>query len=106
MAKFVKGRAQEPEALRRLDFRARRVLGLFAYKETITAPQVAAELGLSERTARNLLKAWVDDGWLQVANPSRRARAYSLSAEYRQYLGSLSAMKQGGEKNEQPLLRR
>ena len=106
MAKFVKGRAQEPEALRRLDFRARRVLGLFAYKETITAPQAAAELGLSERTARNLLKAWVDDGWLQVANPSRRARAYSLSAEYRQYLGSLSAMKQGGEKNEQPLLRR
>ena len=106
MAKFVKGRAQEPEAIRRLDFRARRVLGLFAYKETITAPQAASKLGTSERTARNLLKDWVDDGWLQVANPSRRARAYSLSAEYRQYLGSLSAMKQGGEKNEQPLLRR
>jgi Fic family protein len=107
MAKFVKGRAQEePEELRRLDFRARRVLGLFAYKETITAPQAAAELGLSERTARNLLKNWVAEGWLVVANPSRRARAYSLSAEYRQYIGSLSAMPQGGEKNEQPLLRR
>jgi Fic family protein len=107
MAKFVKGRAQEePEELRRLDFRARRVMGLFAHKETITAPQVAAELGLSERTARNLLKNWVAEGWLVVANPSRRARAYSLSAEYRQYIGSLSAMPQGGEKNEQPLLRR
>lgn len=91
----------EPEELRRLDHRARVVLGLFALKETITAPQVAAELGLSERMARNLLGAWVKDGWLEIANPSRRARSYSLSAKYRQYIGSLSAIVQGGEKNEQ-----
>jgi Fic family protein len=113
----------EPEDLRRLDHRARVVLGLFAGKETITAPQVASELGLSERMARNLLKDWVEDGWLEVTNPSRRARSYSLSAkyrqylgkisaiprqnigntsaDYRQYLGSLSAIVQVGEKNEQ-----
>jgi len=91
----------EPDDLRRLDHRARVVLGLFAVKETITAPQVAAELGLSERMARNLLKDWVKDGWLEVTNPSRRARSYSLSAKYRQYIGSLSAIVQGGEKNEQ-----
>ena len=66
--------------------------GLFAGKETITAPNVAKELGLSERMARNLLTGWVEDGWLEVANPSRRARAYSLSAKYRQYIGSSSAM--------------
>jgi DNA-binding transcriptional regulator PaaX len=73
--------------------------GLFAGKETITAPDVAKELGLSERMARNLLTGWVEDGWLEVTNQSRRARAYSLSAEYRQYIGSSSAMPQG-EKNE------
>jgi hypothetical protein len=66
--------------------------GLFAGKETITAPNVAKELGLSERMARNLLTGWVEDGWLEVANPSRRARAYSLSAKYRQYIESSSAM--------------
>ena len=77
--------------MRRLDHRARVVLGLFARKETITAPEVAEELGLSERMARNLLKDWVEDGWLEVSNPSRRARAYSLSAKYRQYIGSLTA---------------
>jgi len=49
------GTPAEPEALRRLDHRARIVLGLFAKKETITAPEVAEELGLSERMARNLL---------------------------------------------------
>jgi Fic family protein len=90
----------EPEALRRLDHRARVVLGLFAKKEIITAPEVAEELGLSERMARNLLKNWVEDGWLEITNPSRRARAYSLKALYRQYIGSLSAMPQGGEKND------
>ena len=76
----------EPEALRRLDHRARTVFGLFAKEETITAPDVAGELGLSERMARNLLVDWVKDGWLEVTNPSRRARAYGLSAAYRQYL--------------------
>jgi Fic family protein len=93
------GGQEMPEALRRLDHRARVVLGLFARKETITAPVVAKELGLSERMARNLFKNWVEDGWLEVTNPSRRARAYSLSAKYRQYIGSLSAMPRG-EKDE------
>ena len=94
------GRQAEPEELRRLDHRERVVLGLFASKETVTAPQVAAELGLSERMARNLLTDWVRDGWLEVADPSRRARSYSLSAKYRQYIGSLSAIVRGGENNE------
>ncbi len=101
-AKYRKERAQEePEELRRLDHRARVVLGLFAKKKIITAPQVARELGLSERMARNLLADWAKDGWLKVSNPSRRARAYSLSAKYRQYIGSSSAMPQGREKNGQ-----
>jgi len=90
----------EPEDLRHLDHRARMVLGLFARKETITASEVAKELGLSERMARNLLKSWVDDGWLEVTNPSRRARAYSLSANYRQYIGSLSATPRERERDE------
>ena len=61
----------------------------------------AAENELRVRMTRNLLKDWVEDGWLEVANPSRRARSYRLSAKYRQYIGSLSAMIPGGEKNEQ-----
>jgi len=82
----------EPDALRRLDRRARLVLALFAHTERITAAQVAQTLGLSKRMARNLLLSWVADGWLEVADPSRRKRAYTLSAIYRQYIGSLSAM--------------
>jgi len=81
-----------PEALRRLDPRARAVLALFVNTENITTSDVARTLGLSERMARNLLKQWVEDGWLEIAEPSRRARNYILSAIYRQYIGSLSAI--------------
>lgn len=87
------GEPAAPEALRRLDHRARAVLALFAGAETITTAQVAGSLGLSERTARLLLRGYVADGWLLIANPSNRRRAYALSASYRQYIGALSAMK-------------
>lgn len=84
----------EPESVQRLDSRARQVLALFAATDRITAGQVAETLGLSQRMARNLLQGWVEDGWLLVADPSKRKRAYALSAIYRQYIGSLTAMKQ------------
>ena len=89
----------EPEELRRLDGRARRVLGLFAKEEKITAADVAFELGLSLRMARNLLRDWVDQGLLEVADPSRRSRCYKLSAIFRQYIGGLSATPAGGDEN-------
>lgn len=81
----------EPDELRRLDPRARTVLSLFASQDRITSAQVAQALGLSERMARELLRAWVGQDWLVIADPSNRGRAYSLSAGYRQYIGGLSA---------------
>ncbi len=86
------GMPAEPEELRRLDHRARTVLALFAKTEQVTTSQVAATLGLSERMTRLLLNTWVKDGWLVIANPSNRKRAYGLSAIYRQYIDSFSAM--------------
>jgi Fic family protein len=82
----------EPEALRRLDARARAVLALFARQDRITAPEVARLLGLSDRTARLLLQRWTQEGWLLIANPSRRGRIYELSAIYRQFIGNSTAI--------------
>ncbi|MEW6663923.1 MAG: Fic family protein [Thermodesulfobacteriota bacterium] len=83
----------EPDPLRKLDRRARAVLALFAHTDRVTGQDVAHALGLSARMARVLLTKWGGDGWLTVADPSRRKRAYELTAIYRQYLGKLSAMK-------------
>ncbi len=87
----------EPEELRRLDPRARIVLALFTKRELIKTSDVAETLGLSHRMARVLVSGWVEDGWLVVADPSKRGRSYELSAIYRQYIGGLSAMPDGEE---------
>lgn len=81
----------EPEAIRKLDHRARTVLALFAVQEAVTATQIAKTLGISARMARNLAQTWVADGWLITINPSNRTRAYGLSAIYRQFIGNNSA---------------
>jgi len=81
----------EPECLRRLDRRARTVFALFTRQETITANDVAAILGLSERSARDLLATWAAQGWLEMTSTARRNRAYWLTAEYRQFIGEITA---------------
>jgi Fic family protein len=85
------GISLEPEELRRLDPRARTVIGLFATHEKVTARQVAAALGLSDRMARVLVQQWVKEGLLVVADSARRTRTYSLSAIHRQFIGNPSA---------------
>ncbi len=82
----------EPDFLRKLDRRARIVLGLFTKRDRIVASDVARVLGLSSRMVRVLLLQWVAEGWLVVIDPSRRKRAYELSATYRQSIGNLTAM--------------
>lgn len=86
------GFVAEPEMLRRLDPRARAVLGLLARQDRVSARDIAATLGLSERMARELLRDWVQEGFLEVADASRRSRAYTLSAIYRQFIGNPSAV--------------
>lgn len=88
VAREVTRQAQGPPVdehvtlLRPLDHRARRVLGLFARREVITSSEVANLLGISTRQSRDLLTAWVAQGWLAVADPSRRGRKYRLAAKY------------------------
>lgn len=71
------------DLLRTLDHRARRVLGLFSTQETITTVEAASLLGISLRHTRDLIAGWVEEGWLEVANPSKRSRSYKLSEDYR-----------------------
>jgi predicted ArsR family transcriptional regulator len=78
--------------MRKLDRRARRVFALFTKQDRITTSEVAGVLGLSDRMARNLVQAWVTEGWLVVAQASKRSRAYGLAESYRQFIGNLSAI--------------
>ena len=88
----VKKRAQEAAGigakdrsplLRRLDPRQRNALELFRESNNITSRDIEALFSISQRTARNILSAWVDDGFLIVTNPAKKSRKYGLAGEFR-----------------------
>jgi predicted HTH transcriptional regulator len=87
----VKRRAQESAgsgaqdyspALRYLDPRQRKALELFRHNSTITSHDVGILFSISDRAARNLLSAWVDDSFVVVADPSKKSRKYGLADHY------------------------
>jgi MarR-like DNA-binding transcriptional regulator SgrR of sgrS sRNA len=57
-------------------------LGLFAKRDLIKSSDVANLLGISTRQARELLSKWSEQDWLEIADPSRRGRKYSLAKSY------------------------
>lgn len=67
------------EWIRSLDARQRKVLPLFDEWAEITTPQIAELLKLTPRGARALTQKWVQDGFLVIANPSKRGRTYRLA---------------------------
>lgn len=79
--KLLKRDMNEPAWQRKLERRARIVASLFSRAEYITTGDVATSLGLSTRMARELLKKWVEDGWLTIGNPSNKCRDYKLTAK-------------------------
>ncbi|WP_327582244.1 Fic family protein [Nonomuraea sp. NBC_00507] len=68
--------------LRRLDPRRRRLLEFFRDRGTATTTEMAAYLSISPRTMSALARKWVDDGFLEIHDPSRKARSYRLSPSY------------------------
>lgn len=76
------GAVDQSVALRRLDPRQRNALQLFRGSTVINSRDVEALFGISQRAARNLLTAWVDKGFVVVADPANKTRKYGLSSEF------------------------
>jgi len=68
--------------LRKLDPRQRRALVLFQDQESITSRDVERLFAVAQRTARHLLSGWVEQGFVVVADPSKKGRKYELAAEF------------------------
>jgi Fic family protein len=83
--------------LRRLDPRQRRALDLFRENETITSRDVERLFGVSQRTARNLLSAWVDAGIMVVADAAKKSRKYRLAGEFRDFWLAVPTYPVGGQ---------
>jgi Fic family protein len=78
-----RGAQDQSPLLRKLDARQRKVLKLFRAHETITSGDVAALFDVSQRTARVLLGAWVERGFLTMADPAKKSRKYGLARAFR-----------------------
>lgn len=74
-----RGARDESEMLRQLDPRQRRVIELFRDRGAATTLEIAETLRLSPRTVRDLCREWVQVGFLEVCDASRKGRTYRLS---------------------------
>jgi len=78
----------DPVLLRRLDNRQKNVLSMFSSRDSLTVRELANNLGLSDRMVRNIANKWVQEGFLEVLDPSNKNRRYGLSEIYRQFIGN------------------
>lgn len=69
--------------MRSLDPKQRKVLELFSAADVVTAKQIGALFLFQPRTSSQLCRQWVEAGFLEVVNPSNKARSYRLADAYR-----------------------
>ncbi len=67
-----------PFLIMQLSPKQHRVLPLIQARIFVSALDLANALGLTPRTMRGICKKWVAEGFLQIADPSRKARMYKL----------------------------
>ena len=69
--------------LRLLSATQKLALELFRVQAEVKSIDLAEHLQINARAARDLAKNWADQGFLEVANASNRARSYQLGGRYR-----------------------
>lgn len=77
------GAKDQSDLLRSLDPKQRKALGLFCEFEVVTSRQIGELFGFKPRTSALLCQKWVEDGFLEIADPSNKRRSYKLSKKYR-----------------------
>jgi Fic family protein len=77
-----KGEKDHSALLRTLDPKQRKALELFQNYDVITSNQLGELFGFQSRTSTALCKKWVETGFLEVVDPSKKARKYRLAKPY------------------------
>ncbi len=64
----------------------RQSLGLFVQSKVVTAGELADYLGIAPRQGRDLCAKWIEEDFLVVENPSKKARSYRLAERFEEGL--------------------
>jgi cell filamentation protein, protein adenylyltransferase len=68
--------------LRELNAQQRQVLKLFENSRVVASKELSTYLKISARSARDLCAKWVEIGFFEVEDPSKKSRAYRLADQY------------------------
>jgi Fic family protein len=83
IASHEKGEKDHSELMRTLDPKQRKSLELFRAYDVVTSKQVGDLFGFQPRTNAALCKKWVEAGFLEILDPSLKARKYGLANQYK-----------------------
>jgi predicted HTH transcriptional regulator len=82
------GAVDRSKLLRTLDAKQRKVLTLFKESREVSAKEIAKLFGFQQRPAAALCQRWVTEGFLVVADPSKKARRYRLKDELEEQIAA------------------
>ena len=82
------GSRDQSRLLRDLDPKQRKALTLFEESREVSARDIGSLFGFQPRTATALCQRWVGEGFLIVANASKKARRYRLADAYEAWFGA------------------
>ena len=82
-----RGSRDQSRLLRSLDARQRKALVLFERSKEITAREIGELFNCKPRSTSLLCQRWVEEGFLEIANPARKSRKYRLSDKYEELIG-------------------
>ncbi len=77
-----KGGKDHSILIKALDPKQRKALELFKDHDIVTSNQVGDLFGFKPRTNATLCKKWVEEGFLEVVDHSKKARKYKLAKPY------------------------
>lgn len=70
------------DLIRTLDPKQRKAIELFQHHAVVTSNQIGELFGFKARTNAALCKKWVEAGFLEMVDPSKKARKYKLAPPY------------------------
>ncbi len=76
------GASDQSSFLRKLDPRQRKALKLFEKFQIVTSAQIGALFDFKSRTSSHACAKWVDEGFLEIVDHSKKGRKYKLLPEY------------------------
>ena len=77
-----RGDVDQTNKLRVLNARQQNVLSLFTRRKIVSSGDIATFFTISHRAAAALCVQWIHEGFLIVADPSKKMRSYQLAKQY------------------------